>query len=214
MLLHLSLLEALTINEQMFTIASIIKMGNPIIGLEGKKFGRLTVTGLADVKPRAWECVCSCGNRKNVTANNLKNESIRSCGCLSFDVKSRFRTPKGESGFKSVRYNYRSNARVRGHIFDLTDEELRNLTLSDCHYCSDPPSQCAVHSDNGHTSEKAREHGKYIYNGLDRVDNDKGYVIGNVVPCCKTCNFAKAKIPYEDFINYLKRVADKWNPKT
>jgi len=27
--------------------------------------------------------------------------------------------------------------------------------------------------------------------GLDRLDNKMGYVHGNIVPCCKRCNFVK-----------------------
>lgn len=30
--------------------------------------------------------------------------------------------------------------------------------------------------------------------GLDRMDNSKGYLIGNVVPCCRDCNVIKANV--------------------
>ena len=38
--------------------------------------------------------------------------------------------------------------------------------------------------------------------GLDRIDNSKGYVIGNVVPCCGNCNRIKCHI-----LSYAEMVA-------
>ena len=43
-------------------------------------------------------------------------------------------------------------------------------------------------------------------NGIDRVDSGKGYVINNVVPCCKYCNIAKGEMSREDFLKWVKRV--------
>lgn len=52
--------------------------------LTGQKFGRLTV--IRDTDERSWgsivwECLCECGNKVNVTSNNLQNQT-KSCGCL------------------------------------------------------------------------------------------------------------------------------------
>lgn len=51
----------------------------------GRKFGELTVIGIAEDevgKPKKWKCLCSCGNTTIVQANNLKTGQTRSCGCL------------------------------------------------------------------------------------------------------------------------------------
>lgn len=57
--------------------------------IQGKKFGRLTVTSKADVKKRGayWECLCDCGNTKIVKGVHLRSSTnpIRSCGCLQKD---------------------------------------------------------------------------------------------------------------------------------
>ena len=37
-------------------------------------------------------------------------------------------------------------------------------------------------------------------NGIDRVDNKKCYVSGNVVSCCKFCNYAKNMNILEEFM--------------
>lgn len=34
-----------------------------------------------------------------------------------------------------------------------------------------------------------------MYNGVDRVDNEKGYTKENCVPSCGSCNFKKKAIP-------------------
>ena len=43
------------------------------------------------------------------------------------------------------------------------------------------------------------------YNGIDRKDNALGYVEGNVVSCCKFCQYAKRDLPYEEFVAHLAR---------
>lgn len=42
----------------------------------------------------------------------------------------------------------------------------------------------------------------------DRVDNDKGYSIKNVVPCCETCNYMKGDLTESFFINHMKRILE------
>jgi hypothetical protein len=42
--------------------------------------------------------------------------------------------------------------------------------------------------------------------GLDRVDNNKGYVVGNLVACCGTCNMMKADLALEAFKAHIRRL--------
>lgn len=44
----------------------------------------------------------------------------------------------------------------------------------------------------------------YTYNGIDRVNNDIGYIKNNCIPCCKICNRAKNSMSYDDFLNWIK----------
>lgn len=66
----------------------------------------------------------------------------------------------------------RGVARQRNLAFDLSFDEYTAIRRRPCHYC-------------GH---KLHDGGT----GLDRLDNDKGYVRGNVVPSCWECNQARS----------------------
>ena len=44
------------------------------------------------------------------------------------------------------------------------------------------------------------EHSKFIYNGIDRIDNSKGYEKYNSVSCCEKCNRMKNILGKAEFI--------------
>lgn len=52
--------------------------------LTGKKFGMLKVIKRAEnIKGRVYyECLCDCGNKTIASAEGLKNEKTRNCGCV------------------------------------------------------------------------------------------------------------------------------------
>lgn len=65
--------------------------------LTGQMFARLTaIKAVYQHGRRAWECLCSCGNTVYVSANNLLQGRVRSCGCLLADV-NRKHLPKALS---------------------------------------------------------------------------------------------------------------------
>lgn len=55
--------------------------------LTGKVFGRLTVLERTENRRgrTCWLCQCTCGNKKAVTAQDLKGGKVKSCGCLMHD---------------------------------------------------------------------------------------------------------------------------------
>lgn len=59
--------------------------------LTGKKFGRLTVIGVADDGKRktSYICQCECGNVKKVRADGLTSGNTKSCGCLKRESDKR-----------------------------------------------------------------------------------------------------------------------------
>ena len=68
--------------------------------LTGKKFGKLIVLEFSyekffncGTKHNYWLCKCECGNKKIISANNLKNNHTQSCGCLPKEkAKNNFTT--------------------------------------------------------------------------------------------------------------------------
>jgi hypothetical protein len=55
--------------------------------LTDQRFGRLTAVRLAGRRPASWLCRCRCGREKVVAAGCLTGGGVRSCGCLSDEVR-------------------------------------------------------------------------------------------------------------------------------
>ena len=46
--------------------------------------------------------------------------------------------------------------------------------------------------------------GDFTYNGIDRVDNTKGYQVNNCVASCFICNKAKGVMTQSEFLNWIQ----------
>lgn len=42
---------------------------------------------------------------------------------------------------------------------------------------------------------------RYIYNGVDRMNNSLGYINKNCVSCCKICNYMKLEMSISEFLD-------------
>lgn len=169
----------------------------------GQSYGQLKViefVGFSRHKKAIWRCLCSCGRQVDVLAGNL-GRGTQSCGC------SRLLDPLyGEEGSRrNVIRSYTRAATSKGLEWNLTDEEAVYVFKSNCHYCGSPPSNHRWVAPALHRQDITKK-AAYVYNGLDRIDNSRGYTPDNVVPCCRTCNFAKGPMPYVDFIEWAKRL--------
>ncbi len=147
-----------------------------------------------------WLCKClNCNEETVVPSTKLVAGEVRSCGCMERIREAR--TSRGTSGFNSLYSHYRSGARARSLSFDLSKEEFRSLVIQDCTYCGKPPQN--IHY--GSRGKKA-EYGKFIHNGVDRVDSSENYSVSNCVPCCTECNLGKSDKSYEQFMSWISRV--------
>lgn len=108
------------------------------------------------------------------------------------------RLPEGEGHFRNILSRYKSQAKVRKLEWDLSIDLARELMKSDCAYCGQPPVQL--------DKTNRKYNGLFPYNGIDRVDNSKGYTEENCVPCCRKCNIAKNNYSVEEFLMWIKRV--------
>lgn len=170
----------------------------------GKKFGRLTVIKrVANNKwgETRWLCKCECGKEKVTVGYSLQGGFTKSCGCLRREVtRNRRRLSSGLSNMRAMIGSYKASAKERKLEYNLTEEQFAELTQQDCYYCGAKPNNIA--NDEGN-------YGSYTYSGLDRIDNNKGYVIDNVVPCCKRCNYAKSSLTLQEYKDWIKRSYDR-----
>jgi hypothetical protein len=87
----------------------------------------------------------------------------------------------------------RGNAKARNLEFSISKPYYESIAKNNCHYCNKEPKQDAQNSVSRCPS----------YNGLDRINPDYGYVEGNVVSCCKYCNYAKHDLSVKEFKDWL-----------
>jgi len=160
--------------------------------LTGKRVGKLVVLRYAYTKKSCayWECQCDCGQRKIVKAECLQKGDTKSCGCL-------LRKPPGVAAFNSVNKGYKTKAKERGLLFHISKKKFKEITQQECYYCGIKP---ATRSGNKYSN------GDYVYNGIDRVNNNKGYIKNNIVPCCTKCNQMKSTMSQKDFLAHVERI--------
>lgn len=142
---------------------------------------------------RCVDCLCKCGNTVQVSVSRLASGKAKSCGCLSRAALERD-VSKYEAGLRAVLRVYEYSAKERGLEFNLSRETFEHLTASNCTYCGVEPLQFQ------------NRFSEFKYNGIDRVDNTKGYVIENCVPCCKTCNRMKDTLSLDEFKSHIAKV--------
>lgn len=179
---------------------------NMIEDLAGRRFGRLTVTRFDRTEGGVawWESICDCGNLKICRAGHLKRGNTSSCGCLRLESNQAHGRQYGgynrladeEKAIRQIKRSYLASARSKSNEFRLSDDQFRTLIKENCHYCGQVPS--------GVISNEGRE--DYLYNGIDRKDNDIGYVDGNVVPCCRYCNYLKSARHYKEFLDIVEKI--------
>jgi hypothetical protein len=176
---------------------------NPL-DILNKKFNNLTIIEYLGKKylkssftfNHIYKCRCNCGKYYIGIRSALISGHTKSCGCLKALIKYKIRKKFGESSFKSRYYTYIAGAKKRGYAFELSFEDFLNLSKQQCHYCGTEPKN-KFHA--------TKSYGYCTYNGVDRVNNKKGYIKGNVVPCCFTCNYAKKTLSATKFKNWIKR---------
>jgi len=119
-------------------------------------------------------------------------ESPKGKAAIKASQQRYFRSEKGKlflTKREKQRYHRRARSLARRFSRASKDATKRNLEFllsfeqwsteiaKPCHYCSNQlgsPSETGI--------------------GLDRLDNQKGYVTANVVSCCKVCNQLKSNL--------------------
>jgi len=101
------------------------------------------------------------------------------------------------AAFNSLFLDYQWSAKSRNLEFTLSKDEFQAITKSHCYYCDHQPSQI-----------KKKGNSIYLYNGIDRVDNNKGYTKENSIPCCMTHNYMKGSLTQQEFLEAVASISN------
>lgn len=144
----------------------------------GKTFERWKVFAIYSMgkRPKVW-CQCICGNRRVVNADTIKKGKSKSCGCFQKERVKEKLTLQADIRQLNKKYSiYKTSAKIRNYEFTLNKQEFHDIIITKCFYCNKKDS---------------------LFNGIDRVDNSKGYILGNCVSCCHICNDLKSTVTKE-----------------
>lgn len=177
----------------------------------GETFGELLVLDDFQVQKnnrsrRYLKCKCSCGAETIKEKSKVLRGVTSSCGHLQKQMRANFNKDKtlpiGEAAFNEVYNQYKKGAIKRNLDFNLSKEQFREIITKPCIYCGD--SLCTTYS-------RTQYNGTFSFTGIDRYDNEKGYTIGNCVPCCKICNRMKADLKIPFFKEHLQKILSNLN---
>lgn len=173
----------------------------------GNKYGNLTVVERVENDKYGnvqWLCKCSCGNNKITKGSTLRNGHCISCGCKNGGDYEILRS--GEAPYKSILHSYKTGAKSRNLEFKLSLQNIKDLCKQNCYYCGDKPSTKRYAYHKTRYSKGIETDEFVLMNGIDRLDNSKGYILTNVVPCCHRCNSMKSKDSFDEFILNIKKI--------
>jgi len=172
--------------------------------LINQKFGLLKVIKqfikLINYKNTTYcECLCQCGKITVVTRNALVTKHTKSCGCLKLLQSNlkKFAQPK------TLLIEAAARSSWRRRYSEITIQKYIELSQKNCYYCNAKPSLISK------INRKTDGEFSFLRNTLDRIDSSKGHVIGNIIPCCFTCNTAKLDRSLDEFKIYIQNIINK-----
>lgn len=151
-----------------------------------------------------YKCLCLKCNKTFLGRSDILKRGSRNCGCTISEGANKRGLQSRGSLIDRVLQVYKNAARYRDFKFEIPLEIFTQLITQNCFYCNKLPS-------NKFERTIKRKNGikdYLLYNGLDRVDNNKHYTIDNCVPCCKICNIMKRDLTQKEFINHIKNIYD------
>ena len=145
-----------------------------------------------------YKCECiKCGSIQIKQLHHLKG--FKGDGCLECTDKL---TPKPRMSINERNYsNYKQKIKSQtSHNFKLSFEEFDSIVSKNCYYCGSEP----IFPERFKNEFKNRE--IEYFNGIDRIDSNKGYILNNCVPCCSTCNRMKSDMIQLEFLNHVEKI--------
>ena len=180
----------------------------------------LTELKISGVSRMFLLCRCDvCGSEFSTRKDHVlrSKQPIKSCGCLIRQKTGRIAynaKPEGMAAAKNVYNSYRGKCIKHKILFEISFDDFIILTKQNCFYCGSEPNQMYSGTfKNGIRAGKKKVNGNFTYNGIDRIDPERGYVTGNMRACCRFCNTAKLNRSEQEFENWIKKLIE-WRCKS
>lgn len=170
--------------------------------ITGQIFGRLTVLKFVRMtspgRISIYECLCECGIIKEIDRASLVRGFTKSCGCYNRDKQL---GAHGVASFNNYFKSYKNSAAKRGYVFELTEEQFKEIICQNCSECQAVPKEIA-------RKYKTSSATSILANGVDRINNDIGYILSNVQPMCTPCNMAKSSLGEKKFKEWTAQIRE------
>ena len=171
------------------------------IPIVGQEYGQWTIIS-TEIKRHSeknnrtayFKVKCTCGREGWRAAHTLISGTTKSC-------KSCCKSPNNINTYVLSYFNRaKKRAEISQFEFDLTPDYLQNLFIQQ-------DNKCAL------SNVLIEFRPSYLKNeqtaSLDRIDNSKGYIIGNVQWVHKQVNFMKGIMEQTEFIEFCKLISSK-----
>jgi len=141
-------------------------------------------------------CTTCCKEYEIIMFEGIKGQTTSTCKMCREQNKiqdsKRNKENRNKLARKRVFVNYTKWAKDRNIEFSISKEIFENIIKMKCFYCGVLPDD--------------------EFNGIDRVDNNIGYIHNNCVSCCKMCNYLKADLRKNIFLCKVEHIL-KYNSK-
>jgi hypothetical protein len=179
----------------------------PKLDLVGHQFNKLKVIKKIGSKNGSiyWLCECECGKLREFPTKSINRKENISCGCYLYS-KERSRKNKFWNGYEDIHGkwwgNIRKGAAKRSHQFNISIKYAWKLFLKQ-------EKKCSLSGVDIKFSRSSRgfQRGETTAS-LDRIDNSKGYIKGNVQWLHKNVNLMKQKMSQDELIGWCKLIVD------
>lgn len=189
----------------------------------GQRYGMLVAvryTGEKQVSPsgetkRIWLLRCDCGQEVRKTTQSLCNwarlppdkRANAHCGC------------RQKHGDTSVAFEIFQAEYSDG---DISFEKFLELSQMNCFHCGSPVQntgstkvrRTSKRTQNGRTKKGNAITATFKYHGLDRIDNDKGHTLDNVLPCCWACNNLRGGRELSTFLVHITKIINNYKNRS
>lgn len=188
----------------------------------GQRYGMLVAiryTGEKQTSPsgktkRIWLLRCDCGREITRTTQSLCNwarlppdkRTHAHCGC------------RQKHGTESVALEIFQSEYSDG---DISFDKFLELSQQDCFHCGSQVQdtgsikvrRSSKRSEGRRTTRNNPITATFQYHGLDRIDNSKGHILNNVVPCCWACNNLRGDRELHVFLKHIRKIVNNHNQK-